>query len=246
MNSSQNWSGAYVHPRNGNMIIQVAGTWQVPAITMPGGPVQLLRPASSVWIGLDGQRAYFDSSLPQIGTRQEIDETGAPKVTAWYQWWVRGQPSSYDPQPVGLVLATHDVVFCTVQMKTPTKANVSMTKIGTPNQLWSMDIQPDFVGGIQPRISGATAEWVVERPTVRESDVLYPLPQIEPVIFSGCYADAALPFQTTPRVVQNLDGARFINMFERVDGPTRAPMLAKPGRLTPDLSNGFQVTYTGP
>ena len=29
---------------------------------------------SSCWVGLDGQRAYADSTLPQIGTEQSINK----------------------------------------------------------------------------------------------------------------------------------------------------------------------------
>ena len=43
---------------------------------MPGGPGGGLLPASSIWVGLDGQRRYFDLTLPQIGTRQEFDGWG--------------------------------------------------------------------------------------------------------------------------------------------------------------------------
>ena len=47
---------------------------------------------SSTWIGFDGQRRYYRSTLPQIGTAQNIDPvTGVPTRSyfAWWQWWVR-------------------------------------------------------------------------------------------------------------------------------------------------------------
>ena len=73
--TSTNWSGAYVTSNRFKKFVQIWGFWRVPehldlpplgkTVTRPGLPY-----TCSNWIGLDGQRRYFNSSLPQMGTSQ--------------------------------------------------------------------------------------------------------------------------------------------------------------------------------
>ncbi len=94
--TSLNWSGAYITPKQDRMFTAVYGSWRVPT---PNPPLTSGQPVdgdyrSSTWIGLDGQRRYLNSSLPQIGTAQFVKVVGgqpAPHITAWWQWWLRGQ-----------------------------------------------------------------------------------------------------------------------------------------------------------
>ena len=79
--SSLNWSGAYVTPRNGRQFTEVHGRWEVPAVAVPSGTSGSPEFRSSIWIGLDGQRRYFDSSLPQIGTAQVLNASLAFRHT---------------------------------------------------------------------------------------------------------------------------------------------------------------------
>jgi hypothetical protein len=140
--SSPNWSGAYVHPRDGNMMVEIVGSWRIPGISMPGGLSGALPPACTIWVGLDGQRRYINSSLPQIGTRQEFDTSGTPKYTAWYQWWVRGQASPVTIPQVPISLQQGDKVLCMVQASGPSEAFVAMAKLGPSFAFWSTLIVP--------------------------------------------------------------------------------------------------------
>src|SRR6266511_3732746 len=76
--ASSNWSGAYITPRNGEMFTQVAALWYVPTVTPPPGGSLTATYGSSTWIGLDGQRSYFNSTLPQIGTGQFYNRPSVP------------------------------------------------------------------------------------------------------------------------------------------------------------------------
>jgi hypothetical protein len=46
-------------------------------------------------------------------------------------------------------------------------------------------------------------------------------------------------------VTQNLHGARFIELYEQVDGPERISMLSKPQRPPPDDPFAFEVRFIG-
>ena len=244
--TSPNWSGAYVQPRDGNMLLDVTGTWRIPGIGTNGGLSGAWPPTCSIWVGLDGQRLYINSSLPQIGTWQQIDGSGTLTYFGWYQWWVRGQPPLAMLPMVPITLAEGDVVVCRVQASGPSEAVVSMLKLGLMPQFWSTTITPGVspFTGQPPVISGATAEWVVERPTVLGSDQLYRMPQFDPVVFTNCAAEEALAINV-PTVVQNLYGARFIQLFEQLGDPQRISMLSKPRYLMADDRDAFRVDYIG-
>src|SRR5438445_378130 len=70
----------------------------------------------STWIGFDGQRRYLNSSLPQIGTAQEVvvvDGQPTRKIYAWVQWWV----SDHRSVPVvlsSLPIHADDEVTCSM------------------------------------------------------------------------------------------------------------------------------------
>jgi hypothetical protein len=244
--ASPNWSGSYVHPRDGNMLIEVAGIWRLPKVGLQGGLSGASPPACSIWVGLDGQRRYFDSSLPQIGTWQQIDASGTLNYFGWYQWWVRGVPSPSKLPTVPFTLTEGDVVLCRVQASGPSSAIVSMTKFGPSPQHWSGPIAPVLptYANRLPVISGATAEWVVERPTVLGSDELYRMPRFDPVIFFACASEEALSL-APPTQLQTLRGARFIQMFERLGDPQGISMLSKPRYLLADDRDAFRVDYIG-
>jgi hypothetical protein len=245
--SSRNWSGAYIQPHDGNSFTDVAGIWKIPDISMPGGPSGGLPPASSIWVGLDGQRRYFDSTLPQIGTRQEFDGSGVIKYWAWYQWWMRDLPSTYTPSQVPIIVTSNDIVFGIVQVQSPNNAVVAMAKLNPPFEFWSLPIAAPIYNGKQVQISGATAEWVVERPSpTLFPNLLNPLPRYDPIVFRSCVARAAPTYDASVGVFENLDGARFIQMFDRKEGPARTIRLAKSARIGLAPRHTFRVDYVGP
>ena len=173
--TSENWSGAYITPHDASMFTEIRGRWQVPTPVGPPptepGPVTDGTYVSSIWVGLDGQRRYFNSSLPQIGTEQTVivnSGVGTPSVRTWFQWWMPGDkdgPIYFSDAQFKADLG--DVVTCVVTVKSPTTADVSIKNDTTGVYVLPFQItSPTNSAGQQPRISGATAEWIVERPTI--------------------------------------------------------------------------------
>ncbi|HSU04554.1 MAG TPA: G1 family glutamic endopeptidase [Acetobacteraceae bacterium] len=241
--TSRNWSGASILPRNGNTFTEVAGGWTVPQVPADAQPFQ----SSSIWVGLDGQRRYFNSSLPQIGTTQEFNvTTNGIEYYAMYQWWARGQVHAKPHKIRDITLTAGDSVFCNVQVVDKTHAIVSIVKFGTPNQFWSKILRAPKIAGSRPQISGATAEWIVERPTLPDSDELLNLIHYGTVDFTACVAVTSHLPDFSPTEYQSLDGAQFKRMVEPLDGPTRIVRLSEPRRWVPDQPEAFNVTYVGP
>ena len=90
---SSNWSGVYITANGDRQFMQIWGVWIVPEqVDLP--PVEYQGPSNlpyvcSNWIGLDGQRRYLNSSLPQMGTATTLNSSGPPTAEAWTQWWAR-------------------------------------------------------------------------------------------------------------------------------------------------------------
>ncbi len=252
--TSRNWSGAYIEADNGRIFTELSGTWTIPKFRRPAGAAaqNAENMVCSIWIGLDGQRRYRSSSLPQIGTRQgyefnPITQTSEPVCYAWYQWWAPGQISTV---PVKIAdLNVDDTVVCDLQVTSPTTVTISIIKLGTPMVFWPITLP--LIDPIPLPLPGATAEWVVERPTALGSDVLLPLPVFDvdrPVRFSRCFAAAQelAPFSGPAVIYRQLEGARFIQMFERLHNPARTRKISMPGHSHPYSRDAFQVVYTGP
>lgn len=254
--TSRNWSGAYISPSRGNMLVEVAGGWTVPSVQLPTGLTAADTPMSSTWVGLDGQRRYLNSTLPQIGTRQGYDDPNdtAPEYSAWWQWWEQGQTNA-KPNKIAIKLDVGDDVFCGVQVQPGGTASaiVYIANFGSTahpklTQFWSKSVTPkNKIPNLV--VSGATAEWIVERPTKVHRTTLLPLVDFDPVQFTSCYALGALDPNAASAGLgsyQNLNGARFIRMYERLANPARSHFLSMPTRLVPDASDAFLVTYSGP
>ncbi len=252
--TSRNWSGAYIAPSRGNRLVEASGAWTVPSVRRPAGCSTSDTPVSSIWVGLDGQRGYAESTLPQIGTRQGFDDARDPDpaYSAWWQWWEPGQTNA-KPHRIGIDLDAGDEVFCSVQVQpgSTAAAIVSIANFASaahpkPVQFWSRKVMPKKA---QPLIPGATAEWIVERPTRVHKTTLLPLADFDPVQFSDCQAlaarDPAAAAAGQGRY-RNLDGARFIRMYDMLQNPSRSRFLSMPARLRPDAPDAFRVTYVGP
>ena len=217
--SSRNWSGLYISPRDGRMIVEVRGEWNVPTVNFPtGATTALTERRSSTWIGLDGQRRYFDSSLPQVGTEQFIFNTSGTITRPLYlfiQWFLREAPQlpMYLPLPF---IAGHNIMAAITAIS-PTEViftikNQSTGAFLTPIKVTSPSgPMPSGPSPMQVRVSGATAEWVMERPMVWGSDDLYELPSFNTIHFVGCGASSAIAYGGLGQD-ETLYGARRINM----------------------------------
>ncbi|MGX1105736.1 MULTISPECIES: A4/G1 family peptidase [Bradyrhizobium] len=236
--SSLNWSGAYITPRDGTIFSSIWGKFQVPTPTRPAGGLASETYHSSTWIGFDGQRRYYRSTLPQIGTAQNIDPaTGAGGPTtsffAWWQWWVRGDPAQ--AFPVTLMspkVHAGDLIMCLMQVA-PDRTGVSfvITNLTTSRSVQFFQTAPLTHLGQPFKIPGATAEWVMERSAAPGNPTPLQLPDYGTVVFHDCGA-SAINTDTGAMVERNLSGAKLIDMHvvKEKEKPERTekPSIAKP------------------
>ena len=197
--SSRNWSGLYISPRDGRMIVEVRGEWNVPTVNFPAGAIPAVNERrSSTWIGLDGQGRYFDSSLPQIGTEQFIDRTLGPitrTTQVFVDWWYRGATLPLPSVP--LLVSPGDVVLASITVVSTTAVTFYIKNQSTGIALspWTVTApwspMPTGPSPTQVRVSGATAEWVMERPT-KTTDDFWELPSFNTINFVDCGASSAL------------------------------------------------------
>jgi hypothetical protein len=246
--SSSNWSGGYITSRDGQMFTELYGSWQVPTSSVPTGATGAVSNyRSSAWIGLDGQRSYLNSSLPQIGTVQYIDASGTqmvPKASTWFQWW---QPHVIRP-PVTLPLPVEpgDLITSSLIVLDETHVQFLIKNQTTGVLLLPFIVKAPQVNLKNPptvkqlKIAGATAEWILERPseiiiTVADGSIylrrgpLRDLPDYGTEVFDNCLAvSASKPGE--PGRTQILAGARLIDMFKLENNPNRTTFIstAKP------------------
>jgi Peptidase A4 family len=229
--TSSNWSGGYITPKQGRTFIEVHGNWQVPTPSPPvavaGGVPTDDDYRSSTWIGFDGQRRYLNSSLPQIGTAQfvkVVNHQPTPTTIAWWQWWVRDHKNP--PVVLSLAVKPGDLMMCKLIVINSTTVRF-IIKNQTTGQIVAPFDEPapktdmkHLPSPVQVKVSGATAEWVMERPKHFDSDEFYELPDYGTVVFSECLAVSA-PAPGSAGRNQKLPGAKLINMFEVSDHPHR-------------------------
>jgi hypothetical protein len=247
--SSLNWSGAYITPRDGQQITEIYGRWVVPAAVAPPGTVGTPEFRSTVWIGLDGARRYFDSTLPQIGTAQFVNPLMSPPYFLWWQWWMRDNPTTFWP----VVLTTIPVlpghqILAHLEVLSETQVRFTIKDATTIFPPFWMNAPAPNRGGGQAKFSGATAEWIVERPDDPATG-LYNLADFTQVNFTSCHAvQATLPPGGTPGpgLQRTLDGARLMSMYAIEGNPARRVTISKPEHPDDVSLDRFPVNYVGP
>jgi len=242
--ASLNWSGAYITPRDGQQFTEVHATWEIPLVTAPPSMPAMAEYRSSIWIGLDGKRRYFDSSLPQLGTAQFLNGPATvPPYHTWCQWWLRDHPLTYVPAILSVGVAPSQRVTAILRVVNETRVHC-IIKNQTTNAIlpFTMIAPTHTLLGRQVKISGATAEWVVERPA-KQPDELYELPNYGTVHFTNCVAlSAEMPAGGVPGPdrERTLDGARLIRMYKTERNPSRTVTLSK--AEPPDVDQ-FRTLY---
>jgi Peptidase A4 family len=257
--SSLNWSGAYITPRDGRMFTEVHGSWTIPDVKPPLGAQRCDEFRCSTWLGLDGQRRYVESSLPQIGTSQFVQITDGPQcpITAvWWQWWLR---DALNPPPITLPLPVepgHEVM-ASLFVVDRTRVNYLIAN-RTTGVVCTPFIGPEPTSYLPPpvppgpvRVSGATAEWVTERPTVWLSGGrLYDLPDYGQVDFTDCHVVSRTSLrphdrQQDERTEQPV-GARLINMYTVKENPHRAATISVTERTESGGVSSIRTSYRDP
>lgn len=240
---SSNWSGTYVVPNGGDMVLVIMGRWTVPTPSLPPPQEQARGPnaeyACSTWIGLDGQRLYLNSSLPQIGTTQtlNIPGSGPPAVAAyaWFQWWERltggRRPIVFSHFPV----AIGDEIACLIWVTGAGNVVAAIRNLGTNHVTYVIATAPIVAppGGAarELTISGATAEWIMERPTHFGSTEPYWFPNYGSTQFLDCRA-ATGPGPGVPQRIEDLEAPRLIWMYDTLLNPTRTCFISMAQKLS--------------
>jgi hypothetical protein len=244
--SSLNWSGAYITPRRPNRFDMALGSWTIPTPTLPPSIRGKKQPddgdyRASTWIGIDGHQQYPGASLPQIGTTQQIELADGKRTTtysAWWQWWAKGQnifPIVFDQAT--MPIAAGDRIIATIVVLNERKV-LAILKNQTTGHL--VTLAPDApqipatgkTAGFQVKIRGKSAEWVTERPTRFFSREMYRLPDYGLVTFKDCLAVSSGQGGATP-VTQDARDARPIRMYEQRRGPQRTTFVSLPAVSRP-------------
>jgi hypothetical protein len=241
---SSNWSGGYIVPANNMIVVQVAAAWKLPTLSKP--PHELDTPgalyACSTWVGLDGQRLYDNSSLPQVGVMQWLRPSVSPPQltpTAFCQWWYRQGTDPVLSLP-GLPVAAGDFVIASVWAARADVAICYLRNVSTGKLAVVGMTAPSVSPPVQLTISGATAEWVLERPTIPGETRLYPFPDYHTAEFAAWAAVArdAGP----PQAPLDLATARGIAMYETQEHPPRTAFVSMPYRKG---NAAFKLEYGG-
>ena len=214
--SSQNWSGSYVRPRDFHPMVLVEGHWTVPAPAAPAGGGDGVY-ASSIWVGLDGHQAA-SRSMPQVGTGQYVavtSGTAVPLLFAWFQWWDRDDPLAQQIVLKNFPVSAQDHIHARVQALTPTLVSVFIKNMqtGVALPMWYVAPPPVNRGvNILPvRVEGRTAEWIVERPTIPNTQPPQPyvLADLGNSTFRACNAASGVGLALNEEQLQR---ARLIEM----------------------------------
>ena len=241
--TSQNWSGAYIEPNGGNMFVLLIGGWTVPTPKLPPDapshpPVAATYNCSN-WIGLDGQRRYLNSSLPQVGTEQilVVNPNGSQSIEtqAWFQWWARNEVTIRKTTITEVPVRPGDYVIAALWVIDKARVSVIFHNLttGKAHRRFGSPPQVRQRGGTlaTPIVSGATAEWITERPAVPGSAEMYLFPDYTSVTFDCCVAGAARgPGPATAEAV--LRGARFLRMYEVLADPPRTGFISMPVKVS--------------
>ncbi len=248
--TSPNWSGAYITANRDRQFLQIWGAWAIPSnLKLP--PPEFRGPAGvgyrcANWIGLDGQRLYFNSSLPQIGTVSVLQADGTTAAGAWTQWWARGLMNPV-PTPLNLAVAPGDQVLCVLTAVDPQTVIFVMVDL---DQKTCMAVQatappavpmpPGVTRTGTPDIAGATAEWILERPAVPGQTNAYGQPQLynfpdyrdTAFDFCGAVEGESVDISSLPGgLPRELQAARRIRMFDVLLDPGRTAFISMPWKL---------------
>ncbi|CAH1679083.1 conserved hypothetical protein [Hyphomicrobiales bacterium] len=238
---SMNWSGGYVAPRGGRSLTSVMANWTVPVVSAPpGGTAPEYQ--SSTWIGLDGQKLYLDSSLPQIGTRQRwlTQPSARADYSSWFQWWARGR--HVPQQDLALPVDPRDEISAIITVLDETTVRCNLKNASKSIILQAFNARAP--AGL--RISGATAEWIMERPSPLGSDGWepYDLPAYTGLSFNNCLAES-VSSGSAQLQQHDLEEARLIRMYEIAGNPMRTRTISTARRAL-GAPQGLELSYLAP
>ncbi len=143
--ASYNWSGYAI---TGSTYTSITGSWTVPSVSPSSGASY-----SAAWAGIDG---FNNNSLIQTGTEQDY-YSGAAHYVAW--WTTSAQ--QFVEQPIAEPVSPGDPMTAQISESNPATSTWSITLTdGSATHGWSFTKVVTYTG------PGASAEWIMEAPTV--------------------------------------------------------------------------------
>jgi hypothetical protein len=243
-NVNSNWAGAVLPT---GQLDGIVGQWQVPQISQPAEPAVYDNGFEgwemSSWIGIGGYGPNLSNNLLQCGVNQELVANGGGfGCSAFYQWWVEGDESTYQSVQFGpdYYVNPGDSVFCSVQYVLDDKSNPVGGYVWVGNETSGV-----YVPGIvlpapsNAVFSGGSAEWIVEAPNGGEwgpglNGGQSSLPAFTPVAFAGV---ACGP--------EGIFGPWTDAVGSTVQEVTTAPQGGMPLTSTSINAGGVTVTFVG-
>jgi hypothetical protein len=236
--SSRNWSGAYVRPRNPGAMVLVQARWTVGTTRAPTTGDEF---AVSTWVGLDGNDAATQS-MPQIGTQvASLNDPSQSWLLAWWQWWIKPDPDALQVVIQPLPVEEGDEIYAQVHEVGPATASffiknltqgIAFALVYTLPNPWGPGPTPAVLG-----IEGRTAEWIVERPLVPLHAPK--LGDFGEVAFTACNA-AVRRGGSGILVDVPLDRARLVALHDWEDRQRPGRLVSKPRRKG---AASFSLTY---
>lgn len=195
-NQSQNWSGYNqgTIEQGGKMFSHITGDWTVPTATAhKKGENEF----SSTWIGIgggcvDASCQVPDNTLIQAGTEQDVDSSGKPAYSAW--WEIIPAPSI----PISS-MTIHPGDHMHVDIAGPGAWTITVKDVTTNNT---------FTQPVPYTSTLATAEWIEETPVVIDNNgsvSVGPLPNLSTVNFDLATVNGANPKLTSSEEMQLVD-----------------------------------------
>jgi hypothetical protein len=203
-----------------------------------------------------------------VGTEQILTADGNTTCSAWFQWWARDQQELMAFKLENLSIKPGETVMAMIWAYEPHQVSVAFrtrpsggTK-GQEDKLFIFTVEapevalPSSASHLgQPEISGATAEWIMERPQtpdLKDASFL-PFPRHDPVRFSNCVIGSApvssrgsgtAPGPRQAHAEKRLVRPRLLRLFESVPDRTVAQtrLLSLPHRLS---DTSIEIRYCG-
>ena len=215
-NQSSNWFGYSqgTLEQGSKLFNSISGDWTVPAATPhTSGTAE----ASSDWIGIGGGCVdtgctVTDSTLIQTGTEQDVDATGAPSYSAW--WELVPAPS---------------ITVSNMTVAPGDHMHASVSELVNDADVWNITIQDvtkgeSFSTTVPYPSTHATAEWIEETPLEIGTDAGFAaLPNLtNPAFSSGAVNGSPVKLTTTEQM-------QLIDSNSNVIGTPSAPNAAGSG-----------------
>jgi Peptidase A4 family len=197
-NQSSNWFGygQGTLEQGSKLFNSISGDWTVPSATQhTSGTAE----ASSDWIGIgggcvDAGCTVTDSTLIQTGTEQDVDATGAPSYSAW--WELVPAPS---------------ITVSNMTVAPGDHMHASVSELVNDADLWNITIQDltkgeSFSTTVPYPSTHASAEWIEETPLEIGTDAGFAaLPNLTNPAFTSGTVNGSPVKLTTSEQMQLID-----------------------------------------